>query len=259
MQKASQIILAKHDGRFPEEFTEVLDLPGIGRYTAGAICSIAFNQPTPILDGNVMRVLARLFGVSGDPREKGANRQLWKLAGQLVNQAVNSSSHLNQSLMELGALICVPRQPRCGQCPVSGHCVAFRKGRVNELPALRSRPRATRRRFVAFVSRHKGKVFVRRRPAGTVNAHLWEFPNVEIKPGDHEVGKAAQLALGTTDWKLEPFCQIKHSITRYRISLDVFSVNEPAARIRGDGKWLTRSAMARLPFCSAHKKILQRL
>src|SRR5262245_53875276 len=87
MQKAAQMIVAQHQGQFPTEFEEVLALPGIGRYTAGAICSIAFNRPTPILDGNVIRVLARVFGIGGNPRDKTVNEKLWNLAAQLVQQA----------------------------------------------------------------------------------------------------------------------------------------------------------------------------
>jgi A/G-specific adenine glycosylase len=285
LQKAAQIILRKHSGQFPEDFAEVLELPGIGRYTAGAICSIAFNQPTPILDGNVMRVLARVFAIGGDPRDRTTNAQLWNLADELVSQASGMIRHkplasakrlakkrsgggdsgpgacsrLNQALMEIGALICTPKQPRCCQCPVASHCLALQQGRVNELPQRRAGPRATPRRFAAFVTRHQGKVFVRQRPAGIVNAHLWEFPNVEVQLGDKDVRQAARKLLGSNGGKLEPLCQIRHSITRYRISLEVFGITGPTRVIRSNGKWLAPAALARLPFCSAHKKILQRL
>src|SRR5436190_17871539 len=113
------MICEKHSGKFPDTFDDILALPGIGRYTAGAICSIAFNQPTPILDGNVIRVLTRVFGISENPRDKKTNAHLWDLAQQLVTHAAGNTehaspcSHLNQSLMELGALICTPREPKC--------------------------------------------------------------------------------------------------------------------------------------------------
>src|SRR5262249_55322038 len=152
------------NGKFPNNFDDVLALSGIGRYTAGAICSIAFNQPTPILDGNVIRVLTRVFGISENPREKIANEHLWTLAQQLVTDAALNDqksksknpkspacSHLNQSLMELGALICTPRDPKCLLCPISKHCFAFKNNRVNDFPNLDKRPTATARRFAAFV------------------------------------------------------------------------------------------------------------
>src|ERR1700748_341870 len=172
MQKAAIAIQQQHDGIFPEELEDVLALPGIGRYTAGAICSIAFNQPTPILDGNVIRVLTRVFGILENPRDKIANARLWELAEQLVvhasrnTQHVSPCSHLNQSLMELGALICTPRDPKCIACPISQHCFAFQNDRVSEFPNLEKRPTATARRFAAFVVEDRGRFLVRQRPAG---------------------------------------------------------------------------------------------
>src|SRR6185503_11908462 len=196
---------AQHDGKFPENFDDVLALSGIGRYTAGAICSIAFNQPHPILDGNVIRVLTRIYGMATDPREKQTNARLWQLAAELVTHAKvakaakspgrtslrssrplredNSCSFLNQSLMELGALICTPRAPRCEVCPVRKLCVARAKNLQEVLPNLGERAKATGRRFVAFVVERDGKYLVRQRPEGVVNAHLWEFPNVEVEAG----------------------------------------------------------------------------
>ena len=124
LQRAAQLIVQKHRGRFPERFEDVLALPGVGRYTAGAICSIAFNQPTPILDGNVMRVLARWFGLEGNPRQQPTNGTLWHIAGDLVREAGGRASAFNQSLMELGALCCTARQPTCALCPLASRCAA---------------------------------------------------------------------------------------------------------------------------------------
>jgi A/G-specific adenine glycosylase len=260
MQKAAQMIVAEHGGKFPAEFEKVLDLPGIGRYTAGAVCSIAFNQPTPILDGNVIRVLARLFGIGGNPRDKKVNEKLWGLAGEMVRQAVPKyCSELNQALMELGALICTPRSPRCSECPVATQCVALRKGMVEELPRTPAGPRITRRRFAAFIARDGKSVFVRQRPEGVVNAHLWEFPNVEILPGDGDLQKAVTIALGIRGVEFQRVCTIRHSITRYAISMEVFDARYGAGEIMAPGQWLTLRRLSQLPFCSAHKRILQHL
>ena len=271
MQKAARQIVAEHGGEFPQDFEAVLALPGIGRYTAGAICSIAFNQPAPILDGNVTRVLTRLFGIGGDPRERPVNDELWTLAEALVQEAARmqladsrrtggACSHLNQSLMELGALVCTPRQPRCASCPVARRCVAFRRNLVANLPQPRRRPRAVARRFVAFVVEKRGRLLVRQRPAGVVNAHLWEFPNTELEAGDCTHERAAREVLGCAAVALEPLCIIKHSITRYRITLEVLRATLDGANVapRG-GKWLGPAELRRLPFASAHKKILLRL
>src|SRR6516225_543674 len=230
LQRAATVIQAEHGGKFPHKFEDILALPGIGRYTAGAICSIAFNEPRPILDGNVIRVLTRLFGVEDNPRTPAVNETLWSLAESLVCHAsritrpssVGSpkeghTSSFNQSLMELGALVCTPKAPRCGDCPLKSECIAFRTGRIDKLPNLPARGKPTRRRFAAFVAERSGRFLVRQRPEGVVNAHLWEFPNVELVCGNGDVRHFAQSILGTGPIAFEPLCTIKHSITRYRI------------------------------------------
>ena len=270
LKKAAQRLCAEHGGRLPQTFDEILALPGIGRYTAGAICSMAFDQPTPILDGNVMRVLARLYGLTKDPRENPTNPRLWHLAQQLVETAAllprNSAratpcSHLNQSLMELGALICTPRQPRCEICPVQAWCLAFRTGQVEAIPNLGRRVRSTARRFVAWVAEARGRFLVRQRRAGLVNAHLWEFPNVEVTLPPSDLKRAAEAALGFRTGQLRPLCVIKHSITRYRITLETFQTRLAGrAPDQGTfGAWLALEELDALALTSAHRKILTHL
>ena len=263
---------------FPNTFDEVLALPGIGRYTAGAICSIAFNQPTPILDGNVIRVLTRVFGVRENPRDKKANEQLWRLAQELVTLAApkrseGGCSHLNQSLMELGALICTPREPKCLVCPIAKHCFALQKNRVNDFPNLDKRPTATARRFAAFVVEHDGRFLVQQRPAGVVNAHLWEFPNIELNGEPVDASAAVKELFGFTPKHVRSLCTIKHSITRYRIKVEAFCIGTPSsgsARTRNPSfapnrssalqtRWLALSDLHKLSFPSAHGKILRAL
>jgi A/G-specific adenine glycosylase len=281
MQKAARAIVETHDGKFPEDFNAILALPGIGRYTAGAICSIAFNQPRPILDGNVIRVLARLFGLAGDPLESKTNSRLWGIAEQLVLASCSNSlpdpagvdgtdpildcsagpAQLNQSLMELGALVCTPREPHCRLCPLTRFCAARKQGRVDQLPSLRPRPHATRQKFVAFVAQKKGQFLVRQRPAGVRNAHLWEFPNIELNSGDSDLKQVARRSLGLSSANLHPLCTIRHSITRYRITLEVFKVtglHGIRCSLSG-GRWLNRRQLFSLPFTSAHRRILHRL
>ncbi|MGA3163420.1 MAG: A/G-specific adenine glycosylase [Verrucomicrobiota bacterium] len=290
LQKAARQIVEKHGGTFPKNFDDVLALPGIGRYTAGAICSVAFNQPVPVLDGNVIRVLTRIFGIGENPREKETNARLWQLAEELVGRAACSRfigvlcpprrgedtapyhSFLNQSLMELGALICTPRNAKCKICPAQKLCVAFRENRVAELPNL-GRRTTTTRRFIAFVIERNGKFLVRQRPAGIVNARLWEFPNVECVNGEADVKQIFKTIFSTKPAKIQPLCTIKHSITRYRITLEAFRVPlggassaRPHNKIgrRGTppseiGVWLSLVKLDSLALASAHRKIMRRL
>ncbi len=264
LQRAARIIRQQLGGVFPRDYDNLLALPGIGRYTAGAICSIAFNQPKPILDGNVVRVLARLYGITGNPRAQKTNARLWQLAEKLVCAAARTTerracSRFNQSLMELGALICAPRQPRCGCCPLVKQCVAYRQGRVDQLPEGRRRVRATPRRFAAFVVQQDDRFLVRQRPAGVVNARLWEFPNLEVASGDSALPGAARSVLGVRPGKLERLDVIKHSITRYRVTLEAYWVTAPRSAWTGaaGGQWVGRDRLKRLAFASAHRRILQ--
>jgi A/G-specific adenine glycosylase len=255
LQKAAQVILEKYGGKFPEKFEEVLALPGIGRYTAGAICSIAFNQPTPILDGNVIRVLTRIFGIVENPKDKQANAQLWQLAEVLVQGSNGNCSHLNQSLMELGALVCAPRNPQCLLCPVKKLCVAFAENRTEELPNLGKRDAATSRNFFAFVLEHNGKFLVRQRPAGVVNAHLWEFPNAEVGGNQTEAAAVFQTEFGLAPEKISLLVTVKHSITRYRITLSAFAISVPTLPKKIVGVWKSPTQLQLLAFSSAHKKL----
>jgi len=276
LQSAARFIVKKHGGQFPQTFDDMLALPGVGRYTAGAIGSIAFDQPAPIVDGNVARVLCRLFCIPGNPMTGKINVRLWKLAESLVKQAaalkppsqlstLNSQlnlacSHLNQSLMELGAVICTPRQPKCSSCPLRAYCVARRRGCTASLPHPSRRAAATARRYVAFVAERRGRFLVRQRPADGVNAHLWEFPNVEV---DLTTGNPA-TAGAKRGWKLvtkKPLGVVRHSITRSRILLEAFPA-QPTGRIRAEGttlRWVPLQELRKLAFVSAHRRLLAAL
>jgi A/G-specific adenine glycosylase len=267
LQKAARIIIDRHEGRFPEKFDDLLALPGIGRYTAGAVCSIAFNQPKPVLDGNVIRVLTRLSGIAENPRRNETNARLWEFAQDLVLGAARreqpgerNCSDFNQSLMELGAVLCTPRLPKCPLCPVRKHCVAGRENRTDVIPNLGPARASTRRRFVAFVVERNGRFLVRRRPAGVVNAHLWEFPNVELHSGQTANRQLAENLFDSRPFGIAPLFQVRHSITRFRITLDVFRVQfAEAPRTPDNGRWRSLSELRRLAFPSAHKRILQML
>ena len=268
LQKAAQQIIAQHDGKFPDDFDDILALPGIGRYTAGAIASIAFNQPRPILDGNVIRVLTRVFGIATDPREKITNTRLWQLAEELVDHAsgvtcqASPCSHLNQSLMELGALICTPRSPNCAACPVNRLCHARKRNLQDQLPNLGKRAAVSERRFLAFVVERSGKYLVCQRPAGVVNAHLWEFPNAEVGLGVVNAERSAAKELGLKPTGTKPIHSLKHSITRYRITLQVWTANlggRSSTRPKLHSRWLSIRQLRQLAFTSAPKKILASL
>lgn len=274
LQKAAREVVEQHGGRFPREPAAILALPGIGRYTAGAIASIAFNQPTPILDGNVIRVLTRLFALAGDPKEKQLNARLWRLAEALVGAAAETPhsalrilhsagpcSALNQALMELGATVCTPRGPTCLVCPLAAGCLAHRSGRAEDFPQAKARAAATERRFVVVVLERDGKFLVRQRPQQVVNAGLWEFPNEELTDPTAEACATAAKWLGLPPRAFTPLKPVKHSITRYRITLDVLRAKAGRKRlaVETSATWADATAVEQLAFTSAHRRIARLL
>jgi A/G-specific adenine glycosylase len=174
LHKAAQAIVARHGGTFPTELAAIEALPGIGPYTAGAIASIAFGTRAPLVDGNVARVFARLFGIEDDVALPATRRRLWDIAAGLV--PADDPGGYNQGLMDLGATICTPRAPRCGECPVATDCVARRTDRAAALPLLvkKTRVREVEAR-VAWIARGGEWLVARRAPDGLFGG-LWELP-----------------------------------------------------------------------------------
>ena len=166
-------------------------------------------------------------------------------------------SRLNQALMELGAVICTPRQPKCPVCPVRRNCVAFRENRTEELPNLGQRTASTKRRFVAFIVERKGRLLVRQVPGGVVNAGLWEFPNLEVHGREPDVRRLAKSVFGSRPLVITPVQPVRHTITRFRITMDVyrteFADRSPAAL--PNGRWRSLADLKKLALPSAHRKI----
>jgi A/G-specific adenine glycosylase len=189
------IIVAKHKSRFPEDYNQLLLLKGIGEYTAAAIASIAFNIPVALVDGNVFRVLARLFGNLTPVDSPAAKKEFRRLAESILNKK-NPGIH-NQALMELGALVCLPRNPSCSSCPVHNECIAFKQNRVHEFP-VKARKNKIRKRYFHYLHiQFAGNIFIRQRNLKDIWNSLYEFPLIEtdrpVKP----------LTLyGEAQWKL---------------------------------------------------------
>ena len=276
-QRAARAILAHPHARFPKDAPALLELPGIGRYTAGAVASIAFNEPAPILDGNVIRVLARLFALGGDPRSPGLNHRLWEISGEIVTAAsrlppppppprgstlrfAGNCSLLNQGLMELGATVCTPTQPVCPACPLVTICRAYALRRTADFPGTADRPTMVPQRFATVLWTHRGRWLVRRRPAGEVNAGFWEFPN-ELIGADADAAASLSRWLGVAVAKLVPAGRIRHTITHHRITQEPFRLECPPTRVppAGEVRWVTMAELSSLPLTAAHRRLARRL
>jgi A/G-specific adenine glycosylase len=243
----------------PERFRA---LPGVGRYTVGAVLSIAFDRPLPVLDGNVARVLARLFAIPAAARDPRGARARWDQAALLV--PMRDPGDWNQALMELGARVCTPRVPRCTECPVRGACRARALGRVEDYPPVPARARTRRVRWAAALIRRGDRVLMTRRE-GPLLAGLWEPPVVELEGGDDRAtAKRALVAalrrLGVVA-RLEPSAAVvRHAITHRAIEVEVWEGVAGAekargrARSRSDARWVAARAPG-LPITGLARKL----
>lgn len=205
-------------GIFPNEFSAVLSLPGIGRYTAGAICSIAFNQVHPIVDGNIRRVLIRLFGIEGPVPESF----FWDRMSAWIPE--KQASSFNQAMMEIGALICAPRQPRCDACPVKGFCAAQKLGIQDSIPSIAARRAPESVRISMLMLENNKKILITSADKPHFIPGKWGFPCQILTNGESAEESAARLCrkiMGRI-FQIEPCGQYRHSISHYRISVHVF-------------------------------------
>lgn len=249
LHETARKIVSLHRGRFPRDFDVVLRLPGIGRYTAGAIMSIAFDKPYPIVDANVERVFARLYRID-EPGKQG----VWNFAADWVAYAAEnglSPGRVNQALMDLGAMVCTPANPRCDECPVNELCNARQHNDVAHYPA--KPPQKLKRDMRYFVLRledAKGRVLMRQRPqddnSSLLPAGLWELPHAEWPPD------APPPQLEASEWQAAgEAIEVSHSIMDYRVTLHV----QPA-KGRAEGHWFTMEEAENAAISSATRKTL---
>lgn len=262
LRKAAQAIVA-NGGKFPESVEDLLPLPGIGRYTAGAIISFAFDRPAPIVEANTLRLYSRLLGLRDDPRSTSGQRLLWSFAERLI--ATKSPGEFNQALMDLGATVCTATEPRCDECPVASCCRALAEQAQAEIPVppRRAEITDTREAYVAIES--SGRYLIYRRPEGQRWAGMWDFPRFELpaRPtGERFLERRIADEFGPRVTISERLAQFKHSVTRYRITLDCWlaktdghddlTTTLPTA-------WIAPSEFANYPFSTTGRQLTELL
>lgn len=177
LHRAAKMIMELHDGQFPQNFEQILELPGIGRSTAAAICAQAFHERRAILDGNVKRVLARYCGISGQTSKRVVEEELWRQAELLLPD--NDVAVYTQALMDMGAMLCTRSRPKCDSCPVQGDCIAFNTSRVHELPTAKLRKLVPERRATFLLAMQNGEVLLEKRSSTGIWGGLWCLPQTD--------------------------------------------------------------------------------
>ena len=254
LHESAQRIVNEHGGKFPSDFETIRSLKGIGPYSAGAISSIAFNEDRPIVDGNILRVLSRVFAVK-DPIDVPKNReQFWRLEANLIPSG--RARDFNQALMELGALVCAPQEPACALCPVRTHCRAHKEGSPDRYPIRARKKRTIRVRASAVVLSRGARYYLRLRPAGSVMGGLWEFPEWKVADKRMILSKLEQ-DLGIVVSTITRLGSIKRNYTNHLETLEIFKAEAPDTGLEDvwRGVWATHEEFKKYPFSSAHAKI----
>lgn len=261
LHNAAIQIVADHNGKFPTNFDDVLALPGIGRYTASAILSISQDQQLPILEGNTIRLYARLLQMEFDPKSSANQKILWRFAESIVPKS--RAGDFNQALMELGNRVCKPKNPHCGECPVAKFCPTFVQGLQTEIPAASKKMIYEDITEAILLVRRNGKFLVRQCGEGERWTGLWDFPRYEITGKSSKCFLQQQLkqmtGLNASISSLNK--TIKHAVTKYRITLKCFSAANIQGRVKKDsgGKWLSRKQLSSLPMSITGRKICDAL
>jgi A/G-specific adenine glycosylase len=242
-------VMTRFGGRLPQTTGELMTIAGIGRYTAGAISSIAFGHTAPIVDGNIARIVARLFAIEHPLGTPALMNEAWRRAEELVAQS-KSPRDFNQGLMEIGALICTPRKPACGACPLRRGCAAFAAGRTGELPRPKAKP-ATRAMIIPlYLIRDRRGRLLMRREAGPLMRGMFHLPHGNGSFGDW-LGKEA----ATSVRKRTPIGSFRHTVTTRRITFELFAAS--GHRPSEADEWVDPSRLSSLPHPSYVRKALQ--
>lgn len=263
LHKAAQILVKEHKGIMPQTHGKLIKIPGIGPYTAAAVASIAFNESVPVVDGNVARVLSRVLRIEGPPgryKSKFANSARQLLPG-------GRAGDFNQAMMELGALICLPQNPKCSQCPVNFFCQAYQQMEDPSVLPTRIPPKQKPHYdVVVAIIWHDGKILIDQRPENGLLGGLWEFPGGKQEKGEtleECLHREIKEELGIKIKVEKPFLNVRHAYTHFKITLHSFQCKllggKPAPKKAIAWKWVRPDEITLFAFPKANKRVLEAL
>ena len=263
IHKCAQELTKEHNSKLPKDHRQLLKLPGIGPYTAGAIMSIGYNEEYPAVDANVMRVFSRLFNITSPIGDSRSKTTIQSKARQLI--PMGNARYFNQALMELGALICTPNRPQCEQCPVSDECICFQLGITDERPVPGKSSDIIQIEMSCGILINNGLLFIQKRPEHGVWANLWEFPGGRLEKGERAEQGLIREFKEETEMDIligNKITTINHSFTRYRITLHCFfctlatPVSTPTLHEASEYQWSPPDNLSNFPFPSPHRKLI---
>jgi A/G-specific adenine glycosylase len=256
LHRAAQIIAEKHHGEFPREFEKILELPGVGRSTAAAICALAYHERRAILDGNVKRVLARYCGIAGWAGDKEVETKLWQQAEALLPQR-DIAAYI-QAQMDLGATLCTRSKPKCGECPVRSDCVAYQGGRVRELPTPRPRKVVPERYTTFLLLMHGNDILLEKRPGTGIWGGLWCPPQFD----DEAAAKDWFVQNGMDASHGERLATFTHTFTHFKLHitpLNIHLARKPLRAAQPGSVWLDVDEALRAAIPTPVRSLLQEL
>lgn len=262
IHQTARILGQQFKGKLPEKMEDLLTLPGIGQSTAGAILSLAYGQVHPVLDGNIRRVLIRFFYIDQDPSKAETINLLWAVASGIL--PAKKAGLFNEALMELGALICSPKNPNCLLCPVQTGCQGYDSGRPGDLPVRKPRKRIPHFDVAAAVIRNNRKILITQRPDKGLLGGLWEFPGGKKEPFEsledclkREIREELDIEIDVG----ENFIQVRHAYSHFRITLHCFFCRKKPGRITPLGvkafRWVDPGELEEFAFPRADQKVIE--
>lgn len=264
LHRAARAVMEQYGGSLPTDRAQLEKLPGIGKYTAGAVASIAFGQDAAALDGNIRRVLARVFNVTLPARSNGGEKRLWELARQTLPPG--RAGDYNQALMDLGATICIPQNPLCLICPVSELCQARALGVQNELPVLEAKSVAPHYTVTAAIIHRSGLVLIARRPSNGLLGGMWEFPGGKVEPGEElpdGLSREIREELGAEIAVEDAFGVYQHAYTHFKVTLHAFFCRlvdgEPQPLEASELRWVSTGELSQFPMGKIDRQIARNL
>ena len=273
LHAAARVLVEQYDGEFPQTAAELQKLPGIGRYTAGAIASFAFDRPEPIVEANTLRLYSRLLGYEQDPRSKAGQEVLWQFASDVLPK--KNAGKVNQALMDIGATICTPKAPNCPACPLIEFCNAFATNRQETIPLAKAKIAITELQDIAVAIVDGSKVLLRQRQPDERWAGLWDFPrwtsmeSVDLQKSaqslsgrlSSRVVDELQARTGYSVRDVSLLHRLKHSVTRYRIELFCLTAQKASGKMMRTEplRWFKLSELDELPLSVTARTFAQKL